>query len=88
MKCFNSQLTEIQIGCRFWDLARQEHRNYNKNNIYDEPISAFFRNVDQNMNDIHVGDGSGKIQQLKARVGVTAFVQLLRPFLLIPNKVL
>ncbi|XP_065886602.1 tubulin epsilon chain-like [Dysidea avara] len=59
-----------QIGCRFWDLALREHAQYNKSAVYDEPLSNFFRNVDirhGNHSDIPLGDGKGKIKNLKAR---------------------
>ena len=36
----------VKIGCRFWDLARQEHKQYNKLGVFDEAISSFFRNTD------------------------------------------
>lgn len=34
-----------QIGCRFWDLALREHAAVNRDGLFDEPISTFFRNV-------------------------------------------
>src|SRR5439155_1708890 len=41
-----------QIGCRFWDLALQEHASLmsstnSKKCIYDSSLSAFFRNIDE-----------------------------------------
>ncbi|KAK2166309.1 hypothetical protein LSH36_40g16070, partial [Paralvinella palmiformis] len=57
-----------QIGCRFWDLALREHASINKNGVYDESMSSFFRNVDsRHGNDIPVGNSRGKIRSLKAR---------------------
>ncbi|KAL3889878.1 hypothetical protein ACJMK2_002200 [Sinanodonta woodiana] len=59
-----------QIGCRFWDLALREHAGVNKNGVYDEPLSSFFRNVDSRYDDpvdIPVSTGKGKIKSLKAR---------------------
>ncbi|XP_076456635.1 tubulin epsilon chain-like [Babylonia areolata] len=59
-----------QIGCRFWDLALREHAAVNKNGLYDEPLSSFFRNVDSRHDDptdIPVGAGKGKVKSLKAR---------------------
>eukprot|EP00112_Aurelia_sp_Birch-Aquarium-sp1_P008025 Seg1877.6 transcript_id=Seg1877.6/GoldUCD/mRNA.D3Y31 product="Tubulin epsilon chain" protein_id=Seg1877.6/GoldUCD/D3Y31 len=59
-----------QIGCRFWDLALREHAYTNKIGTYDEAISSFFRNVDTRggeFKDLPVGDGKGKIRNLKAR---------------------
>ncbi|XP_070209255.1 tubulin epsilon chain-like [Littorina saxatilis] len=59
-----------QIGCRFWDLALREHAAVNKQGVYDEPLSSFFRNVDSRYDDpanIPVGSGKGKVKSLKAR---------------------
>ena len=56
-----------QCGLRFWDLALQEHSAYNKNMIYDEALSSFFRNVDsrrQGCIDLQPGT---QINDLKAR---------------------
>jgi len=60
----------FRIGCRFWDLALREHAHVNKNGTYDEAISSFFRNVDtrgSEWKELPVGDGRGKIRNLKAR---------------------
>ena len=35
-----------QVGSRFWDLALREHAANNPRGVFDEPLSAFFRNVD------------------------------------------
>lgn len=35
-----------QIGHRFWELALKEHAKYCKNNLFDDSLSSFFRNVD------------------------------------------
>lgn len=50
-------------------MALKEHAHYNKNGVYDEAMSGFFRNVDPRNEDkkISVGDGRGKIKGLKAR---------------------
>jgi len=59
-----------QIGCRFWDLALREHASTNKNGIFDESLSSFFRNVDtryKNPIDIPLGNSKQKIKSLKAR---------------------
>ena len=59
-----------QIGCRFWDLALREHASVNKQGVYDESMSSFFRNVDSRYDDpldIPVKHGCGKIRSLKAR---------------------
>eukprot|EP01116_Phalansterium_solitarium_P011350 TRINITY_DN2699_c0_g1_i1.p1 TRINITY_DN2699_c0_g1~~TRINITY_DN2699_c0_g1_i1.p1 ORF type:complete len:466 (-),score=188.35 TRINITY_DN2699_c0_g1_i1:352-1749(-) len=59
-----------QIGCKFWDLALREHAANNKNGIFDDALSSFFRNVDTRYDDpveIPVGNGKGKIKALKAR---------------------
>ncbi|XP_056873832.1 tubulin epsilon chain isoform X3 [Takifugu flavidus] len=56
-----------QIGCRFWDLALREHAHVNKEGLYDEALSSFFRNVDSRKSD---GGGCAvgeSIQHLKAR---------------------
>eukprot|EP00966_Prymnesium_polylepis_P221063 5113474-Prymnesium_polylepis.2 len=35
-----------QIGWRFWDLVLREHAAQNKDGVFDEAFSSFFRNVD------------------------------------------
>lgn len=35
-----------QIGLKFWELAFKEHCKYSKNQIFDDALSSFFRNVD------------------------------------------
>eukprot|EP00919_Chromeraceae_sp_WS-2016_P044986 GHVR01107296.1.p1 GENE.GHVR01107296.1~~GHVR01107296.1.p1 ORF type:complete len:183 (-),score=32.49 GHVR01107296.1:290-838(-) len=64
----------LQIGCRFWDLILQEHSVYNKIKknslpLFNEPMSAFFRNVDNRCPDIEIpiDDGRTPISSLKAR---------------------
>nr|XP_054592632.1 tubulin epsilon chain isoform X1 [Nothobranchius furzeri] len=56
-----------QVGCRFWDLALQEHASVNKSGIYDEALSSFFRNVDSRKSDGGACCVGGEIQNLKAR---------------------
>ncbi|XP_037119925.1 tubulin epsilon chain [Syngnathus acus] len=57
-----------QIGCRFWDLALQEHAHYNQSGLYDDTTGTFFRNVDSvSWNGVCCGSASGRIHQLKAR---------------------
>ena len=59
-----------QIGSRFWDLALREHSQYNHNNVYDEPLSTFFHNVDtshKQFREISLGNGRERIHTLKAR---------------------
>ncbi|XP_077990397.1 tubulin epsilon chain-like [Glandiceps talaboti] len=59
-----------QIGCRFWDLALREHASLNKQGIFDESLSSFFRNVDtryDNPANLPMGSGRNKIKALKAR---------------------
>lgn len=59
-----------QIGCRFWDLALREHAEANIGGVYDEPMSAFFRNVDTRHDpplNLPVGAGREPIASLKAR---------------------
>jgi tubulin epsilon len=56
-----------QIGLRFWDLALKEHSLYNKNGIYDEALSSFFRNVDSRKNGQIDLEAGTRINDLKAR---------------------
>jgi len=35
-----------QIGMGFWNLALKEHAKNNKNNLFDDSMSSFFRHVD------------------------------------------
>ncbi|XP_038617344.1 tubulin epsilon chain isoform X1 [Tachyglossus aculeatus] len=56
-----------QIGCCFWDLALREHATVNKNGIYDESLSSFFRNVDARVGGGDADISKGKICSLKAR---------------------
>lgn len=59
-----------QVGTRFWDLALREHAAANPRAVYDEPLSAFFRNVDSRYDDppdLPLGSGTGPIRTLKAR---------------------
>ena len=59
-----------QIGSRFWDLALREHSQYNKQGLYDEPLSTFFRNVGvskKGYREIPLGNGREKICALRAR---------------------
>mgnify|MGYP000864603832 CR=1 FL=1 len=39
-----------QLGLGFWNLALREHCTYNKNLVYDDALSSFFRNVDSGKN--------------------------------------
>jgi tubulin epsilon len=60
----------IQLGTRFWDLALREHAANSKDGCFDDSLSSFFRNVDTRKSppvDVPVGDGSERIQSLKAR---------------------
>ena len=36
-----------QIGYKFWELLLEEHSKNNKNGVYDEALSSFFRNMDR-----------------------------------------
>lgn len=57
-----------QIGCRFWDLALREHAKYNKDALFDESMSSFFRNVDSKSGrEVPLGTGNEKIRGIKAR---------------------
>ncbi|EGR30381.1 hypothetical protein IMG5_133480 [Ichthyophthirius multifiliis] len=53
-----------QIGTKFWELALKEHAKFNKQNIYDDALSTFFRNLKKNK---ELQPGS-EIHNLKARV--------------------
>eukprot|EP00922_Rhytidocystis_sp_ex-Travisia-forbesii_P025905 GHVS01037995.1.p1 GENE.GHVS01037995.1~~GHVS01037995.1.p1 ORF type:complete len:153 (-),score=22.95 GHVS01037995.1:89-547(-) len=59
-----------QVGCRFWDIALQEHAKYNTSGMFDDAMSSFFRNVDTRYEDpVEVGGKSGSqpVRSLKAR---------------------
>lgn len=64
-----------QIGWRFWDLALREHAAASPDGVFDEAMSAFFRNVDERYSvprDVEsFVDGSGasvsKVASLRAR---------------------
>ena len=59
-----------QIGVRFWDLALREHVLHNKNGVYDDALSTFFRNVDTRYaepRDLPLGEGTRPISALRAR---------------------
>ena len=59
-----------QIGCRFWEMALNEHAAYNAKARYDEALSSFFQNVDARRDppvNVPVGD---PIRALKARAVV------------------
>eukprot|EP00922_Rhytidocystis_sp_ex-Travisia-forbesii_P051610 GHVS01076550.1.p1 GENE.GHVS01076550.1~~GHVS01076550.1.p1 ORF type:complete len:138 (-),score=17.51 GHVS01076550.1:179-592(-) len=59
-----------QVGCRFWDIALQEHAKYNTAGMFDDALSSFFRNVDTRYADpveIAGPSGSQPIKSLKAR---------------------
>ncbi|KAJ3169422.1 Tubulin epsilon chain [Geranomyces variabilis] len=57
-----------QIGSRFWDMCLQEHALHNRRGIYDDALSAFFRNVHPStFANRPVGDGNGRITGLRAR---------------------
>mmetsp|Transcript_19937 Transcript_19937/g.44045 ORF Transcript_19937/g.44045 Transcript_19937/m.44045 type:complete len:169 (+) Transcript_19937:2-508(+) len=56
-----------QIAHKFWDLALKEHSNYNKDGNYDEPMSAFFRNLDCSYEPPANLSVNSHIKNLKAR---------------------
>ncbi|KAJ3152929.1 Tubulin epsilon chain [Geranomyces variabilis] len=57
-----------QIGSRFWDMVLQEHALHNRRGIYDDALSAFFRNVHPTtFANRPVGAGNGRITGLRAR---------------------
>ena len=59
-----------QIGCRFWELALQEHATHTKGRaIYEESMSTFFRNTDGRTSagferDLSIGD---TLKRVRAR---------------------
>jgi tubulin epsilon len=56
-----------QIGLRFWELALREHASQ-KNPVYNEALSSFFRNVDnrKGAGQMELEPGT-QINDLKAR---------------------
>ena len=59
-----------QIGREFWKRTLSEHAARSEDAVYDESMSAFFRNVDARYDppqDIPLGDGSTAIGSLRAR---------------------
>jgi len=59
-----------QVGCRFWELALREHAAASRGARYDEPLSAFFANVDARCTPpalLPLGDGRGAIRTLRVR---------------------
>ena len=56
-----------QVAMRFWDLALQEHARYNKNKIFDDSLSSFFRNVDTRYSDPQDLPVGKPITSLRAR---------------------
>ena len=56
-----------QIGLRFWDLALREHVKYNKDMVYDDALSSFFRNVDGKKGAAGDLSTGSLINDLKAR---------------------
>ena len=52
-----------QTGWKFWELLLKQHSKYNKSGKYDDAMSSFFRNTDQD-STLPVGT---EINQLKAR---------------------
>ena len=57
-----------QIGCRFWDLALQEHGRHSRDGLFDESMSTFFRNIDlKTGQEISARQGPRPISSLKAR---------------------
>ena len=60
-----------QIGLRFWDLLLKEQGKYCKSDLYSEPLSSFFKNMEfKGGKKIYIpcGNGNKKIQNLLARV--------------------
>lgn len=59
-----------QIGSRFWDLALTEHAFYNKEGLYDLPLSSFFRNCDEGGQTLRPQSRGCLIDNLKARASI------------------
>ena len=71
-----------QIAMCFRDLALREHAKFSKDNVFNDAMSSFFRNVDvkylkkkidfkfykKKGPDIPINDGKTKINSLRARV--------------------
>eukprot|EP00667_Euglena_gracilis_P017931 EG_transcript_18972 len=56
-----------QLGCRFWDIALQEHQSFS-GDIFDDAMSSFFRNTDSRTGtDLPVGGVARKVDKLCAR---------------------
>ncbi|CAK4077088.1 unnamed protein product [Aphanomyces euteiches] len=53
-----------QIGRQFWKMALEEHAQNAKNEMFDESMSSFFRNVDNRGSDVPLYKS---IQHLRAR---------------------
>eukprot|EP00250_Pteridium_aquilinum_P032549 c46055_g1_i1 orf=31-285(+) len=59
-----------QVGCRFWELALQEHAAFNPSGSFHYSMSSFFRNMDTRYQppiEIPVGNGTSRIRALEAR---------------------
>ena len=59
-----------QLGRLFWEEVLAEHCEHNKEGIFDESMSSFFRNVDTRYSDpleVPLGDGTRPISGLRAR---------------------
>ncbi|KAJ3222077.1 Tubulin epsilon chain [Clydaea vesicula] len=57
-----------QIGQKFWEKAVTEHASYNKNQIFDESFSTFFRNVDSRNGISNISfEKKEKIVELRGR---------------------
>jgi len=56
-----------QLGCRFWDIALQEHRNIS-HDMFDDAMSSFFRNTDRVTGaELPLGGAPRPINKLCAR---------------------
>jgi tubulin epsilon len=69
-----------QLGRLFWQQALAEHAAYNRDGIFDEAMSSFFRNVDargapaqhQQQGVYSSGSGSGPFRELPLGDGTGA----------------
>ena len=59
-----------QIGYGFWDLLLKEHAFVNKNPVFNDPLSSFFKNLDSKTGKLlnSKDKNYNEIQDIKARV--------------------
>ncbi|KAI5070460.1 hypothetical protein GOP47_0014803 [Adiantum capillus-veneris] len=59
-----------QVGCKFWELALQEHAAFNPSGLFYYSMSSFFRNMDTRFEppiELPIRSGISLIQSLEAR---------------------